>query len=98
MTLVYWRDIPAQVVVQRGRTRAKVLLSARFQDAIDRAAMRAGKGGSSAYLAEWRRVTTACASASAPDDLARQEAQRLEAAYCDRALADLVRRHGVRGG
>ena len=35
--LVYWRDIPSQIIVQRGRRREKVLLSARFQKAIDRA-------------------------------------------------------------
>ena len=37
--LVYWRDIPAQVIVQRGRRREKVQLSRRFQEAIDRAAI-----------------------------------------------------------
>ena len=41
--LIYWRDIPAQVIVQRGRKREKAQLSPRFQKAIDRAAMRAGK-------------------------------------------------------
>ena len=39
--LVFWRDIPAQVLVRRGRDKAKVMLSNRFQVAIDRAAMRA---------------------------------------------------------
>ena len=45
MTTVYWRDIPAQVIVKKGRESAKVMLSQRFQEAIDRAAMRAGKPG-----------------------------------------------------
>jgi hypothetical protein len=57
---VYWRDIPSQLIVQRGRQREKMLLSARFQEAIDRAAMRAGKGASDAYIAEWRRETIPC--------------------------------------
>ena len=60
--LVYWRDIPAQVIVQSGRKREKILLSSRFQKAIDRAAMRAGKGSSDAYLSEWRRVLETQAS------------------------------------
>ena len=40
---MYWRDIPAQVIAKRGRKTAKVMLASRFQEAIDRAAMRAGK-------------------------------------------------------
>ena len=66
LILISWRDIPSQVIVQRGRRREKVQLSRRFQEAIDRAAMRAGKGGSDAYLSEWRRVST---KLETPDDL-----------------------------
>jgi len=40
-TIVYWRDIPAQVIIKQGRKAAKRELSARFQEAIDMAAMRA---------------------------------------------------------
>ena len=47
---VFWRDIPAQVLIKRGRQRGKYLLAHRFQAAVDRAAMRAGKGGSDASL------------------------------------------------
>lgn len=52
---IYWRDIPAQVVGQKGRKRVKKELAPRFAKAIDRAAMRAGRGSSDAYLADWRR-------------------------------------------
>ena len=55
LTIIYWRDIPAQVVGQQGRKRVKQVLEGRFAVAIDRAAMRAGKGSSDAYLEEWRR-------------------------------------------
>jgi hypothetical protein len=55
LTIIYWRDIPAQVIGQQGRTRVKKVLDGRFAVAIDRAAMRAGKGSSHAYLDEWRR-------------------------------------------
>ena len=41
---VYWRDIPAQVTAKAGRKTAKIQLTDRFQEAIDMAAMRAGKG------------------------------------------------------
>jgi hypothetical protein len=91
--IIYWRDIPSQVVAQRGRTREKVLLSVRFEKAIDRAAMRAGKGSSDAYLAEWRREASSCEG----DDLkaiATQEAQRLENEYSDELLLKLIRAHG----
>jgi cvfA/B/C family virulence factor len=52
---IYWRDIPAQVVGRKGRKNIKQFLAPRFAEAIDRAAMRAGRGSSEAYLADWRR-------------------------------------------
>ena len=55
LTIIYWRDIPAQVIGQQGRKRFKLELPRRFAEAIDRAAMRAGKGSSDLYLEEWRR-------------------------------------------
>ena len=94
LTLIYWRDIPAQVVVKRGRETAKAKLSARFQEAVDRAAMRAGKGSSDAYLAEWRRSdATPCG-----DDIeaeAAAEAARIEARYSDQDLERLIRAKGI---
>jgi len=54
---IFWRDIPAQVVGRRGRTNYKKELDPRFAKAIDRAAMRAGRGSSDAYLEDWRRET-----------------------------------------
>jgi len=53
---IYWRDIPAQVVGRAGRKNGfKKELDPRFAKAIDRAAMRAGRGSSDAYLEDWRR-------------------------------------------
>jgi hypothetical protein len=53
---IYWRDIPAQVVGRAGRRDGvKKELQPRFAKAIDRAAMRAGRGSSDAYLEDWRR-------------------------------------------
>jgi hypothetical protein len=57
---IYWRDIPAQVVGRAGRKNGfKKELAPRFAKAIDRAAMRAGRGSSDAYLEDWRRVAEA---------------------------------------
>ncbi|WP_163557085.1 virulence factor [Halomonas sp. NO4] len=94
LTIVSWRDIPAQVIAKQGRRSARVLLSPRFQHAIDRAAMRAGRGGSEAYLDDWQRSEPrAC-----DDDLqaeAEAEAARLETRFDDAALQRLVRGKGL---
>ena len=92
--LVYWRDIPAQVILQRGRRREKIRLSSRFQEAIDRAAMRAGKGSSDAYLAEWRRESTVVDSSEELRALAEHTAGELEAGFSDQQLHQLIRNHG----
>ncbi|HER26942.1 MAG TPA: hypothetical protein ENI69_07515, partial [Rhodospirillales bacterium] len=55
MTIVYWRDIPAQVIVAAGRKKARRQLADHFQVAIDSAAMRAGCHGTDDYLNDWRR-------------------------------------------
>ena len=97
LTIISWRDIPAQVVVKRGRETAKVQLSARFQEAVDRAAMRAGKGTSEAYLADWKRSE----ARTCGEDLqaeAAAEAARIEARFTDEALEALIRAKGLAAG
>ena len=91
---ILWRDIPSQVLVKRGRDRGKYMLSARFQEAIDLAAMRAGKGGSDAYLDEWRRVTTAIEVEGALADIAEQLGQEIEAQYSDDDITRLAKQNG----
>ena len=91
---ILWRDIPSQVLIKRGRDRGKYMLSARFQEAIDRAAMRAGKGGSDAYLDEWRRVTTAIEAEGALADIAAQLGQEIEAQYSDEDITRLAKQNG----
>ncbi|MGI9236281.1 MAG: virulence factor [Woeseiaceae bacterium] len=95
--LVYWRDIPAQVIVQRGRRREKVKLSSRFHEAIDRAAMRAGKGSSDAYLSEWRRESSSLDSEDDLRSLAELTANEFETQFSDQCLQDLIRNHGSAG-
>ena len=53
--IIYWRDIPAQVIVRAGRRSEKRELPERFIQAIDRCAMAVGARDSEAYLTEWRR-------------------------------------------
>ncbi|HVS78263.1 MAG TPA: virulence factor [Steroidobacteraceae bacterium] len=94
LILISWRDIPAQVIGRKGRETAKAPLSARFQEAVDRAAMRAGRGSSNAYLADWKRSPPRPCS----DDIASEvaaEAARIEARYTDEYLERLVKAKGV---
>lgn len=94
LTIVYWRDIPAQVIARRGRETAKRQLPERFEKAIDRAAMRSGKRDTDAYLAEWRRAEPVPCG----DDLeaeAASHAARLEAEFTDERLDALVQSGGV---
>ena len=93
VTIIYWRDIPAQVMVGKGRKAAKVQLSERFEQAIDRAAMKVGASDSDAYLADWRRET-APGGDGAPDELARRMAERLEADYDSDRLRALIDNNG----
>ena len=91
---ILWRDIPSQVLIKRGRDRGKYMLTARFQEAIDRAAMRAGKGGSDAYLEEWRRVTTSFEAEGALEDIAQRFGEEIESQVSDEQLAVLVKQKG----
>jgi hypothetical protein len=97
-TLIYWRDIPAQVIVQQGRRREKVKLSTRFEKAIDRAAMRAGKGSSDLYLEEWRRESSMIETDEDIKTVAEQQASILESEYSDDLLLKLIRNLGSAGG
>jgi hypothetical protein len=92
LIIVYWHDIPAQVIAKAGRNSAKRELLPRFQEAIDRAAMVSGEHGTDAYLAAWRRETTPCG-----DDLeseATAAAARVETEFDDARLAQLVKSGG----
>ena len=93
---VFWRDIPAQILVKSGRVRGKALLSHRFQAAIDRAAMRAGKGGSDEYLEDWRRITSSIEGEGSPQELAEQFAEAIEAAYSDLEIKARLASKGLR--
>jgi len=71
------------------------MLSSRFQKAIDRAAMRAGKGSSDAYLAEWRRVSTSFDSKDDLREIVDRQVQEFEENFPDEHLLQLIRDHGT---
>ena len=99
LAVVYWREIPAQVIARAGRRTARRALSGRFQEAIDRAAMRAGLSDSDAYLGEWRRGEAPAAGAGEDrrtaggrglEEQADALARRLEAEFTADRLAAFV--------
>lgn len=93
VTIVYWRDIPAQVIVGKGRRGAKAPLPERFEQAIDRVAMRIGAKEADAYLAEWRKG----APVEVPGEdaeVARSEAERLDKEYDAARLRALIDNDG----
>lgn len=93
VVIVYWRDIPAQVIVGKGRRAEKRILPERFEQAIDRAAMKVGAGDTDAYLAEWRKadpVTVESEDAAAAD----AEAARLDAEYDRERIKALIANDG----
>ena len=69
VVVVYWRDIPAQVIVGKGRSGAKRKLTERFEQAIDRCAMKVGARDTDSYPAEWRKAPAAAAQGD-PDAIA----------------------------
>jgi hypothetical protein len=94
LTILYWRDIPAQVIVKKGRASAKRPLSLRFTEAIDMAAMRVGASDSDAYLSQWRKGEPVTVS----DDLeleATKAFTALEAEYSHDRLVVLVKAGGL---
>jgi hypothetical protein len=93
VTIVYWRDIPAQVIVGSGRRASKKPLPERFETAIDRCAMRAGARESDAYLAEWRKGEPYLVDGEA-EDVASGEAERLEAEFSPEAIKALIANDG----
>lgn len=77
LVVIYWRDIPAQVNAGSGDNRTQRILPRRFQRAIDRAAMVAGKTEASQYVGEWRRAV-APGNPADPASAALEAAARLE--------------------
>lgn len=94
LTIVYWRDIPAQVIAKAGRKTGKRQLDERFEKAIDRAAMRAKLRDTDSYLAEWRRGEPM----DCGDDLEAEAvamAEKLEQEFDQTRLDALVQRGGL---
>ena len=95
LTVIFWRDIPAQVVAKSGDATLKIELPPRFQQAIDRAAMRTGAIGTDEYLADWRRESRGCL-----DNLETEvqaAAAALDSRFTIEVLNEYVLNNGFRG-
>jgi hypothetical protein len=84
-----WREIPSMVMARDGADTIKVMLPARFQEAIDEAAMRLGEIDADAYTAGWNRDPWA-ASDEAPADLAARITAALEEEFSEEKLQAIL--------
>ena len=93
VTIVYWRDIPAQVIVGRGRRGTKLPLPERFEQAIDRAAMKSGAAQSDEYMAGFRKADPYSVDGSDSDAAANAAAQ-IDADYDQDRIKALIANDG----
>jgi len=82
------------VTIKKGREKGKAMLADRFQEAIDRAAMRAGKGSSDAYIEEWRSDTSDYQTDLPLAEAAVTEAAQLESQFDDELIKRMVKNNG----
>ncbi|MAJ30905.1 MAG: hypothetical protein CMQ73_06575 [Gammaproteobacteria bacterium] len=92
---VFWRDIPSHIIFKTKSGKFKKQMSPRFEKAIDRAAMRAGKGSSDAYMADWRREIVKIKTDD-PQSIVDQEIELLEQMFSDDLLEKTVKSKGIK--
>ena len=91
---VFWRDIPSHIIFKTKSGKFKKQMSPRFAEAIDRAAMRAGKGSSEAYMADWRRDIKNIETDD-PQSLVDSEIKELEEMFTDELLEKTIKLKGI---
>lgn len=96
ITVKYWRDIPSMVSIGRGRSAARAQLPERFEQAIDRCAMKVGAKDDDAYLAEWRNAPLEVVQedGETPQDVADRTVAELDRKYDQEMLRALIDRDG----
>ena len=93
LKIVYWRDIPGQVVIRQGRRSTRIRLPARFFRAIERAGYRLKKKQQDALFDPWHDVTQAFDGDVRQQ--ARQLVEQLEEHYTEEVLETLIRASGI---
>lgn len=92
---VYWRDIPTQINVKRGRSKGKALLPQRFHEAVDKAAMRAGMGDTDSYVQQWRQEIEEFECDGDLDSCAIGEMEKVDASFPQEILEVMISNGGV---
>lgn len=93
ISILYWRDIPSQLVAGRGRKASKIMLADRYQEAIDMAAMRDKAHGTDAYLAGWRKGDATDFEGALETELERLKAD-IEEEYDETRIQMLIKSGG----
>jgi hypothetical protein len=88
IVIIKWRDSPAQVNAQFGRERYQLVLSAKFQRAIDRAKRKAHIYTAEEDVAQWSRESLPLEGTM--EDAAKAMVERLEAQYSREHLGRLA--------
>ena len=92
LKIVYWNDIPGQIVVREGRRSTRIRLSPRFMKAIERASYRLKKQNKDAFFDPWHDVDQPF------DGDIREQAKillrQLEEQYSEAVLDKLIRASG----
>jgi len=92
--ITYWRDLPSMVTAREGRRNtAKIELPARFQVAIDEAAMRLNLIGTDAYLEQWRRDAWQ-ERPGTPEEVAQAVAAEIEESYAPARIREILNEYG----
>lgn len=92
LKIVYWRDIPGQVVYKQDRRNTRLRLSTKFMKAIERAAYRLKKQNQDAWFDPWHDVEQTVNGDVRTQ--AEQLIQQLEEQYSEAVLDKLVRASG----
>ena len=93
LVIVYWRDIPAQVIVGRGRKAKKKQLPERFEKAIDKCAMKIGATGTDTYLQEWHKSPPIELEGD-PEIILENKVNTIETQYDSEMLKSLIANSG----
>ena len=91
---IFWRDIPAQFIVGKGRQAKKVQLPDRFEKAIDKCAMKLNFTDTDSYLKEWRKTSPMFCEGSL-EAIIEMENKRFELDYNNKKLNQLIENGGI---
>ena len=90
---IFWRDIPAQIVVGKGRSARKIKLPERFEQAIDRCAMKLNLTNTDAYLSEWYKSDPVILEGTA-EEIIESEREKIEKKFDWKKLKSLIDNDG----